>query len=210
MKKRIRNNHKIKRTGIILVALLGLAGLTACNTKKIETVKQEQAQTLEQEQEQELTQEPTQIPTQEPTKAPQTDNHTADSEQVVTEEETNQYQNMNQLATLIGLSKEELTKKVNSDYTVVDEGGLEFTQPRIRLWFDEEGKVNQIFTVDAEIDFDGLKVGDEIKSFQEKFGDPTKDNNGEAHFKSGDLFVLVHYDTETGKSYDVYLLSEDF
>ncbi|MBP1754526.1 MAG: hypothetical protein H6Q59_924 [Firmicutes bacterium] len=197
MKKIIIKNHKVTKAGIILIAVLGLAGLTACNTKKVETVTQEPGQV----QNQDTTQEPTQNPTLEPTKAPQADNQTTDSDQ---------YKNMDQLATLLGLSKEELTTKVNSEYNVVDEGGLEFVQPKIRVWFDEDSKVNQIFTVDSEIDFDGLKVGDDIKSFQEKLGDPTKDNNGEAHFKSGDLFVVVHYDTETGKSYDVYLLNKDF
>ncbi len=192
----MKNNiiiQKIKKSGVILIVLLGLTGLTACNAKKIETVAQE----TEQEQEEQ--------PTVAPTTEPVVDNQATDIA-----EEANQYKNLSQLSTLLGLSKEELIKKLNTDHSAVDEGGLEFNQPEIRVWFDKDGKANQIFTVDTEIDFDGLNVGDDIISFQEKFGEPTKDNGGEAHFKYGDIFILVHYDTETGKSYDVYLLKEDF
>jgi hypothetical protein len=197
MKNKIMN-WKIKKAGIILIMLLALTGLTACNTKKIETVTQEPEQIQEEK------------PTQVPTMVPSENDQTADSDQGAADAEANQYKNLSQLSTLLGLPKEELIKKVNSDYTAVDEGGLEFTQPEIRVWFDVDGKTNQIFTVDTKIDIDGLKVGDDIKSFREKLGDPTKDNNGEAHFKYGDIFILVHYDTEAGKTYDLYLLKEDF
>jgi hypothetical protein len=185
--------QKIKKAGVILIMLLGLTGLTACNAKKIETVAQETEQVQEEK--------PTLVPTTEPV---------ADNQITDKAEEADQYKNLNQLSTLLGLSKEELIKKMNTNHSAVDEGGLEFIQPEIRVWFDKDGKVNQIFTVDTEIDVDGLKVGDDIISFQEKFGEPMKDNNGEAHFKYGDIFILVHYDTETGKSYDVYLIKENF
>jgi hypothetical protein len=219
----IIKNNIIRKAGIIFVTLLGLAGLTACNAKNPETVTQESEQIQEQEQ--------NQNPIQEPTKTPPADNQTNDADQgtedagqseentdqgsenadqSAAEETADQYKSGKQLAGLLGLSKEELLTRINSDYNVIDEGGLEFTQPEIRIWFDVVGKVNQIFTVDAGIDFDGLKVGDEIKSFWEKLGDPTKDTNGEAHFQSGDIFMIVHYDTETGKSIDVYLLNKDF
>lgn len=218
MKNNSSINQKLRKTGILLITLLGVAGLTACNTKKIDTVAQESEQIQEQGSTQEAneqpTQEPSEDPTQEPTQAPaelSTENQTTDTDQGQDAAEvTNQYKDLSQLGTLLGLSKEELIEQVDSEHTTIDEGGLEFSQPEIRVWFDKDGKVNQIFTVDKGIDFNGTKIGDNIKSFVEKFGEPTKDNNGEAHFTYKDIFILVHYDSETGSTYDVYLLKEDF
>lgn len=211
MKNNFVNNKKIKRVGIVLISMFCLFGLTACNAKNEETISQKPEQVQEQEPTLEPTIMPTLEPTQDPTQEPvEDDNQDSDLDQGITKGEANQYKNMTQLVALIGLAKDELITKVNSNHTVVDEGGIEFTQPEIRVWFDENGKVSQIFTVSTEIDFNGLKVGDDIQAFKEKFGNPTKDSNGEAHFKTGDIFISVNYDAETGKSYSVYLLKEDY
>lgn len=210
MKNNSNINQKLRKKGILLIALLGVAGLTACNTKKIDTIAQESEQIPTQEANELPSEDPTQEPTQVPAE-PSTENQTSGTDQGQEEAEvTNQYKDLSQLATLLGLSKEELIEQVGSEHTTIDEGGLEFTQPEIRVWFDNGGKVNQIFTVDKGIDFNGTKIGDNIKSFVEKFGEPTKENNGEAHFTYKDIFILVHYDSETGSTYDVYLLKEDF
>ncbi len=218
MKNNFVNNQLVKKAAIILISIFCLVGLTACNAKEEGTMSQKPEQVQEQEPTLEATVKPTLEPAVEPTEEPSAessqepvmDNQDSDSDQGMATGEASQYKNMTQLVALIGLSKDELIANVNSDHTTVDEGGIEFTQPEIRVWFDDKGKVNQIFTVSTEIDFNGLKVGDDIQTFKEKFGDPTKESNGEAHFKTGDIFISVNYDAETGKAYAVYLLKEDF
>lgn len=223
MKNILRNYPGWKKPGILLIMLLCIGGLTACTAKKLETAGQEPGQIQEQEEPtKELADQPTKAPAEKPAKEsveepaketaqePLTENQTMDKDQGADTEEANQFKNMSQLKELLGLSKEELIKRINSEYATVDEGGLEFTKPEIRVWFDEKGKVNQIFTANTALDFDGLKIGDKIQTFKEKFGEPTKDITGETHFKIGDVFISVYYDSETGISNSIYLLAEDF
>lgn len=223
MKNNVRNYPGWRKPGILLIMLLCVGGLAACTVKKLETAGQEPGQIQEQaEPTKELADQPTKASTEEPTKdsvketaketaqEPLTENQTMDKDQGADREDANQLKNMSQLRELLGLSKEELIKRVNSEYASVDEGGLEFTASEIRVWFDEKGKVNQIFTASTALDFKGLKIGDKIQTFKEKFGEPAKDIAGEAHFKAGDTFILVYYDSETGISNSIYLLTEDF
>ncbi len=223
MKNNLRTNPGWRKPGILIIMLLCIAGLTACTAKKLETAGQEPGQIQEQkEPEKELANEPTKAPAEEsakesveetasdPTQEPITGNQNMDKEQRADAEDKNQLKNMTQLMELLGLSKEELIKRINNEYITVDEGGLEFTEPEIRVWFNEKGKVNQIFTSSTELDFNGLKIGDKIQAFKEKFDEPTKDITGEAHFKTGDAFLSVYYDSETGISNSIYLLREDF
>ena len=113
------------------------------------------------------------------------------------------------LVALMGLSKDELIIKLGKDYKKVDEGGLEFTQPEIRVWFNEKSITNQVYTDKSDIDFNGAKVGDDIKSFTEVFGKALRDNNEVSLFKVDDNYLSVYYDTNTKKTYAVYLLTEE-
>jgi len=91
---------------------------------------------------------------------------------------------------LLGLTKEELVGTLNEEPVSIDEGGREFQKAGIRVWFDPESytKVDQIFTARGDIDFNGAKIGDPVAKFEEAFGTPVTDRNGDAHFKYDDVF----------------------
>jgi beta-lactamase regulating signal transducer with metallopeptidase domain len=112
---------------------------------------------------------------------------------------------------LLGSSKQDLTNGISEKPESVDEGGLEFKETGIRVWFNTDtGIVNQIFTQREDLDFKGAKIGDKTESFQNAFGKPVSDKNGDMHFKYENGYISVIYDTQTGITYAVYLLSEDF
>lgn len=123
---------------------------------------------------------------------------------------TGEENNLDKLIGLLGLTKEEISKELGEEPSKIDEGGLEFINYGIRVWFDEGAKVNQIFLLAGDIDLKGVKAGDTISAFKEVFGDPVKDNNGDAHFKYGDIYLSVNYEKDTLKTYGIYILSEDF
>ena len=113
---------------------------------------------------------------------------------------------------LLGLTREALIGTLNEEPASIDEGGLEFKKAGIRVWFDPDSytKVEQIFTMREDIDFNGAKVGDTIGKFRMAFGEPLSDRNGDAHFKYNDIFLSVNYDTATEKTVAVYILKNDF
>lgn len=112
---------------------------------------------------------------------------------------------------LLGTTKETLIETLKEDPSKIDEGGLEFKENGIRIWFNSEyTAVSQVFTDRADIDFNGAKIGDKIDSFKVAFGEPVSDNNGDMHFKYDNGFISVNYDTKTEATFAVYLLSEDF
>jgi len=89
---------------------------------------------------------------------------------------------------------------------------LEFKKEGLRIWFDNKSYtlVNQIFIMRNDIDLNGVKIGDNINSFNNVFGNPVSDNNGDAHFKYKNVFLSVNYDTKSGRSFGVYILKNDF
>lgn len=112
---------------------------------------------------------------------------------------------------LLGSSKQDLITDISEKPESVDEGGLDFKETGIRVWFDTDtGIVNQVFTQREDLDFKGAKIGDKTESFQNAFGEPISDQNGDMHFKYKDGYISVVYDTQTGITFAVYLLSEDF
>jgi len=112
---------------------------------------------------------------------------------------------------LLGLSKQELNNNISEKPEPVDEGGLEYKETGIRVWFNSDtGIVNQVFTQREDLDFKGAKIGDKAESFQNAFGEPISDQNGDMHFKYKDGYISVIYDTQTGITFAVYLLNEDF
>ncbi len=111
---------------------------------------------------------------------------------------------------LIGQKKEDLKSIYKEEPKIIDEGGLEFDTAQIRIWLDDKGLVNQVFTMNQAVDFNGVKIGDDIKTFKKVFGDPFSDKNGDAHFKYGNVYLSVNYDSKTGETYAVYILKENF
>jgi len=112
---------------------------------------------------------------------------------------------------LIGLSREEIIDVMEEEPTVIDEGGLEFSKADIRVWFIEDGKtVDQIFTQNSEIDFNGAKIGGNIEEFKKAYGEPTAEDTGSAYtnFDYEGLVLHVQYDPSTEKVFSVYLMKE--
>ena len=112
---------------------------------------------------------------------------------------------------LLGLSKQDLLNRMNEKPDTIDEGGLEFKEEGIRVWFDmETGVVSQIYFDKNDMDFNGARIGDKIERFKTAFGEPISDNNGDMHFKYKDRYISVNYDAQSQITVAVYLLSEDF
>lgn len=112
---------------------------------------------------------------------------------------------------LLGMSKQDLINNINEKPASIDEGGLEFKETGIRVWFNwDTDTVNQVYFERKDLDFNGAKIGDKIENFKTVFGEPISDQNGDMHFKYENSYISVNYDTQTGITFAVYLLSEDF
>lgn len=113
---------------------------------------------------------------------------------------------------LLGLTKEELVKNLGEEPEKIDEGGLEFKNAGIRIWFDQTNykTAEQIFVMDPDFDIQGVKLGEKIDKFKEVLKDPVSDRNGDAHFKYNDIYLSINYDTNTQVTYGLYLLKNDF
>lgn len=113
---------------------------------------------------------------------------------------------------LLGLTKEELVKNLGEEPEKIDEGGLEFKNAGIRIWFDQTNykTAEQIFVMDPDFDIQGVKLGEKIDKFKEVLKDPVSDQNGDAHFKYNDIYLSINYDTNTQVTYGLYLLKNDF
>ncbi len=193
---------------ILLMLLVGLVGMTGCqkSSKETNNTKTEAADETNDTKAAEPTiavpsstgassAEPSAVPTSEP--AP-TIAEVPDQGKAV---------NVEYLCTLIGLSQEELVTKLGEDYTKVDEGGLEFTKPGFRVWFDENNRVSQIWTNNTDIDFGGVKVGDGIDRFETALGKPAGEGEVSKFFQVDHDYLEVYYDND--KVFAVYLLSEE-
>ncbi|MBU3188095.1 hypothetical protein K9O30_00655 [Clostridium bowmanii] len=114
---------------------------------------------------------------------------------------------------LIGLNKTELMEKLGEEPTTIDEGGLKFSQLDIRVWFKDYGKgpVEQVYIDNKDVDFDGLRLGDKICSFKEKFGKPVEEHLSFAisNFKYKGIVLSVYYDPKTETTFAVYILDEN-
>lgn len=126
--------------------------------------------------------------------------------------DSNGKNNFIEYISLLGLSKEKLISTLKENPNSIGEGGVEFKKSGIRVWFDKKNntQVDQVFTMEKDIDLNGVKIGDKISRFKEIFGNPVSDKNGDAHFKYNGIFLSVNYDTKTGETYGVYILKHDF
>ncbi|CUU48026.1 hypothetical protein [Clostridium beijerinckii] len=120
--------------------------------------------------------------------------------------------NFTEYMNLLGFSKDELINTLNEKPSSIGEGGVEFKKAGIRVWFDQKNndKVEQIFTMRNDLNLNGVKIGDKISRFKEVFGNPVSDKNGDAHFKYNNIFLSVNYDANTGQTYAIYILKNDF
>lgn len=120
--------------------------------------------------------------------------------------------NFKDYISLLGLSKEKLISTLKEKPSSIGEGGVEFKEAGIRVWFDKKSntQVDQVFTMRKDINLNGVKIGDKIGKFKEVFGSPVSDKNGDAHFKYNGVFLSINYDTNTGETYAVYILRKDF
>lgn len=119
--------------------------------------------------------------------------------------------NIDKYKKLIGLSKEEIINIMGKEHQTIDEGGLEFLNSGIRVWFGEDGKtVNQIFMNSSDIDFNGARVNDKIEDFKNIFGKPVLEDTQSAYsnFNYEGLVLHVQYDSNSGKVIAVYLMDE--
>ncbi len=120
--------------------------------------------------------------------------------------------NFTEYINLLGFSKDELISTLNEKPSSIGEGGVEFKKAGIRVWFDQKNndKVEQIFTMRNDLNLNGVKIGDKISRFKEVFGNPVSDKSGDAHFKYKNIFLSVNYDANTGQTYAIYILKNDF
>ncbi|MBU3129218.1 hypothetical protein LGL55_04045 [Clostridium tagluense] len=114
---------------------------------------------------------------------------------------------------LIGLRKKELIAKLGEKATTIDDGGLEFSQLDIRVWFKNygNGPVEQIYIDNKDIDFNGAKLGSKIGSFQSVFGKAVEERTTFAYsnFKYDGIVLSIYYDPKTETTFAAYILDEN-
>ena len=111
----------------------------------------------------------------------------------------------------LGVSRDKLKKDLGV-FTEIDEGGLEFKDVGIRVWFENDENTAKSISVlieNPDVDYNGIKRGENINRFREVFGVPLSDNttSAEAIFVYKQVWVIVDYDPKTGKTAAVYVSS---
>lgn len=135
----------------------------------------------------------------------------AEASQETKETKEEEKKTLKKYVKLLGLSREEIIDAMGEEPRVVDEGGLEFSNAKIRVWCMEDGKtVDQIFIDDSEVDFNGARLGGNIEDFKNIFGEPVLENTQPAYcnFDYEGLVLHVSYDSSTKKVFAVYILKE--
>lgn len=135
----------------------------------------------------------------------------AEASQETKETKEEEKKTLKKYAKLFGLGREEIIDAMGEEPIAVDEGGLEFPNAKIRVWFIEDGKtVDQIFIDDSEVDFNGVRLGGNIEDFKNIFGKPVAEDTESAYsnFDYEGLVLHVQYDPSTEKVFSVYLMKE--
>ena len=113
---------------------------------------------------------------------------------------------------LIGLSKKQLIDTIGEKPYIIDEGGLDFSEYGIRVWFEGygTGSVQQVYTDKKDVDFNGVKIGDKISKFKDIFGKPVQKNNTSAYnnFEYNGIILSVYYNPKTKITFAVYILDQ--
>ncbi|MBU3145068.1 hypothetical protein [Clostridium sp. CF012] len=114
---------------------------------------------------------------------------------------------------LIGLSKSELISTLGQKPTSIDEGGLQFSESDIRVWFKDygNGPVEQVYIDNKDVDFKGIKLGDKISSFKDEFGKPVEEHVTFAYsnFKYDGIVLSVYYNPKTETTFAAYILDKN-
>jgi hypothetical protein len=123
-----------------------------------------------------------------------------------------QSRNFEEYIKLIGLSKKQLIDTIREKPTTVDEGGLEFSEYGIRVWFEGygTGPVQQVYTDKKDVDFRGVKIGDKISDFKKIFGKTVQENTTSAYknFEYNGIILSVYYNPKTKITFAVYILDQ--
>lgn len=110
---------------------------------------------------------------------------------------------------LLGMNRKMVIKTLKENPVVIDEGGLEFKKTGIRVWFDKDARVSQVFTQRQDVLMKGAKISDKINRFKKAFGNPISSKKDEMHFRVQKGVVLaVNYDGKTEVTYAVYVLRQ--
>jgi len=121
--------------------------------------------------------------------------------------------NFQEYSKLIGLNKEELITTLGEDPISIDEGGLEFSQANIRVWFENYGEstVNEVYIYNNKINFNGAKIGDTISNFEKIFGEAVKEDTTSSYnnFEFNNIVLSVYYDPNTKETFAVYLYANN-
>lgn len=214
---------KARIAALLLLLTSGLIGLNGCSTKEVIATKPETGSTGMETQTEASEGLPGSTTSEnQSVKEDQTDGEKPSSEQSLEPVKESGENTLSsgqgetdtvkapELTGLLGLTKDELQQEIMEEPSIVDEGGLEFKNYGIRAWFDTDSKVSQIYLLNKEIELNGVKTGDKIAEFKKAFGEPIKDEYGDAHFKYKNYYLSVGYDTKTQETFSVYLLKEDF
>lgn len=110
---------------------------------------------------------------------------------------------------LLMMTLEEADQALGEESEKTEDESFYYKNQGITLWLDR-GFVSQVLIMNSEVSFNGAYVGDDIQKFKDVFNEPSQDINSEAHFNYDNKFLIVQYDTKTGKTVAVYLLSEDY
>lgn len=207
---KMRRMHK--RIGGLLLFILLLCGLTGCegvNTGSVSTsVSTEQSQTLDSR---EVTLDSTQ---ETKTSSQGAEDSSNDEAEAQTTAETSELSapavdRFSLYLSLLNKFLEDVDKILGEESEKTEEEAFSYKNANILVWFDR-GEVSKIWTADKTIDFNGAHLGDDIKKFKDVFGEPNQDVKGEAHFGYDGYFLVVQYDTTTGETKAMNLLSEDY
>lgn len=99
------------------------------------------------------------------------------------------------LWSLIGKSRDQVTKLLDEEPIRVTQGGLGFERTGVRVWFDNPARnaATRVGIVSAAIDLSGASVGGRLDAYEAAFGPSVWDNGEEAHFVWGGYFLVVSY-----------------
>ncbi|MBC7765416.1 MAG: hypothetical protein H7Y41_02940 [Hyphomonadaceae bacterium] len=106
---------------------------------------------------------------------------------------------------LMGMPKELLTSLMTEEAKPVEQDGLEFPTNKIRIWFEKSGEQqisNKIAMLSPDVDYNGVKIGDNISEFKRVLGKTTLENKESAfaNFTYKEMVLNINYDPKTGKT----------
>ncbi len=210
MVNRTKKNFLLTLGSMMLVLIISLVGLSGCNIKEAPSGSSANAGVITGKDAVNENTPSTKIPDSTMQSTPNATNTEKDKPAADSNDKTDG-STLADYIKLLGMNKKELTDTLGEKPDSADEGGLIFAKAGIRIWLDtKNGTADQVFTQSKNIDLNGVKIGDKIEKFENTFGKPVSDRNGDMHFKYKDIFLSVNYDTTTRDTYALYILAKDF